>query len=614
MRALRVSVVMLCVLAWPASALAQAAAAAKPQAVIQHIPAGALGYVVVNNVQSATDKIDQFLSDIGASMLVFTGPASGVLEMIQGAVGLGEGFNPNGGFAAVLLDPKPFGIDLVQSFQGGGAEKVKPPVVLLIPGTDVKGIFPKAETKPAGKYATFTLGGEPAYAMAAGSYVLLSPEARYLDAVLQSSKKAGDELPKEHAAGMVRSDFAVHINMKLAGPIINQQFEQLTAMAPVVGPPEMLKQAMAFYRDMISQVSAVTMTGRIAETGAVLEAWLSFGPETSLGQAISTYKPPAEGNLLNRLPNLPYVLAGGGAGPQATDESLKLQADMLDVYLKAIHLPDETKARIKQNALAFHKEVRAMQFVIGGAPEGTGAFGVSCVIQCKNSAAVRKLLADAVPLGEQLIGAALPMPPVGGPEGMPPPRLTLSYQESAETIGGAPVDVIAVQVPMFPPPGTEEAAGLIPFLGEDALRVRVAAPDAHTVVVTLGGAAGFLNEAIIQATKGTGNILLSKDAAEAMAHMPKNRAGLVLLNAGNLFTVIDKAMQAMGPGAMIPFRINTTTPIALGVGIAGSTEHMVLYVPKNLIKEVVGLVMMFQGPMGPPPGAPGARPQGPEDF
>ena len=47
-----------CVLLLSASAWGQAA---KPEPVITHIPAGAMGFVVVNDLQSMTGKVDKFM-------------------------------------------------------------------------------------------------------------------------------------------------------------------------------------------------------------------------------------------------------------------------------------------------------------------------------------------------------------------------------------------------------------------------------------------------------------------------------------------------------------------------------------------------------------------------
>jgi len=58
--------------------------------VLKHIPAGCLGFAVVNNVEELTSKIDRFIKQIspGERPLV----PFAVLDWLKGAVQLGEGF------------------------------------------------------------------------------------------------------------------------------------------------------------------------------------------------------------------------------------------------------------------------------------------------------------------------------------------------------------------------------------------------------------------------------------------------------------------------------------------------------------------------------------------
>jgi hypothetical protein len=158
-----------CILLLSASAWAQAD---KPEPVISHIPAGSMGFVVVPSVEAMTGKIDKFIGELGLSqMLSQPDPADAnkmvqmpVLDMLKGAAVLGEGFNPKGGFGAVLLDLKAYDINLMELIGGamGGPSapeettqpKAKPklPVVFFIPGKDVKSLLGAYNPEQAGKY------------------------------------------------------------------------------------------------------------------------------------------------------------------------------------------------------------------------------------------------------------------------------------------------------------------------------------------------------------------------------------------------------------------------------------------------------------------------------
>ena len=92
--------------------------------------------------------------------------------------------------------------------------------------------------------------------------------------------------------------------------------------------------------------------------------------------------------------------------------------------------------------------------------------------------------------------------------------------------------------------------------------------------------------------------------------MPKKPSGIVLVNGANIFNLVVAGIKTMEPDQELPpFKISCKTPIAMGVGQAGTSAHIVVYVPTELIKEIVGTVMMFTG--GGPGGAP---PVGDDDF
>ncbi|HUU58776.1 MAG TPA: hypothetical protein VMZ50_04475, partial [Phycisphaerae bacterium] len=140
-------------------------------------------------------------------------------------------------------------------------------------------------------------------------------------------------------------------------------------------------------------------------------------------------------------------------------------------------------------------------------------------------------------------------------------------------------------------------------LGEARIRVFLAAPDRQTLVLTFGGSKAFLGEAL-KVAKGGGTIPADAEVRKVMVSMPQNPCMVLLLNGGNLWKVIRHAVEAMGED-LPPFEITTQTPIALGAAIRGTSLHAVLYVPNQLVKEIVKigatLFVRATGPVGPQP-------------
>ena len=164
--------------------------------------------------------------------------------------------------------------------------------------------------------------------------------------------------------------------------------------------------------------------------------------------------------------------------------------------------------------------------------------------------------------------------------------------------------------------GQNERATMNMVVGEDKIRILVAAPDKNTVVLTFGGSLAFMDESI-KAAKGDGNAkLLTRRQLRAMKkYLPSTLTGLGLFNVGNLFEVILAGMQTMMPAgpAALPVSIKTKDPIVMAGGVTGKAAHVVFAVPISLIKEVKQAAqMMLGGMMGG-----GAGPMGPgsnDDF
>lgn len=641
-----------------------AVAMPKPESVLEHIPADALGYVVVPDVGALLGKVDAYLAEVGLSELVAPAMPAGALEGVRAAAMLGEGFNPSGGFAVVMLDPEKLGVDLLAIM--GLAEEpasqpetqpVEPklPIVILVPGLSVESVFSNYPITPGEKYTEVALRMGPMLATQMGGYVCLSPSAEALDALVAAAPASP---PAELAELLTRSDITVHVNMEVAAPLMDKLLTKaVESMEEGHAPPVVRgiwSTYMGFYKELCSQMTAISVGGRFAPTGIVVEAMAGFKPDTPLGQALAATHPMG-GNLLSHVANPTYVLAVGAAEKptEVSEQDKALATDMMDTWLAMPPLDalaEQTKADLKALVLAMtEQQTSGMQMVIGGAPEGSGLFGASFVLQCKDSSALKELLLGAVPLAETLIKT------VAEEEDLP---FRIVVARGVATVDGLAVDAIefipiaegqapttepaapADQAPAIeepaeaeaPPaeelteaeaPATEEPAPaeepmtasapaeavkslIATVMGEDKIRFYLVAIDPETLVVTFGGAQPHLAEAVRVAKAGDGAILSDPAIAKALAVMPKNMSSVVLLNVGNLFDLIVKAAEAIeGPGAGPSFRITTQTPIAFGGAVSGTSASAVYYIPNELVKEGVDI---FKQIFAPPPPVPSSGP------
>ncbi len=605
-----------------APAAAPAAVKVEVESVLTHIPAGAMGFVAINNIQSSAANVERFLNDIGvAPMMDLQSVPGGLVGMLRGAAMLDSGFNPDGGFAAVMLDPQQFGVDLVKMVSPRTAmtspeydpnePEQKVPFVLLVPGSSVEGVFGNYEILAGTPYSIVKLRLGEMYAVQCGSYIAVSPTAEALDAMLSAKTKVSSELTDSEKAKIATADIALHINMKVGGPICAKMLtdiEQLLPMmhnmqtdSPTVPSTDMLKMYFNIYRDMAMSLNSVTLTGKFATTGLVLNTQLLWNTETPMGKMMASFK-PSGAKLLDKLPNLPYVMAFGMDYAAISDEIKAFSRDFTNKLFadKSMDkIPAEAKSKLRLVGEISNDQITGAQFVIGGpAPEGPGVFGVSYVLKCKDSAVVKDMLPELVAAYDMLFKSMM------GDQAADI-AFSLSYLKNAETIDGKPVDAIDISFADLENMPEHKKDDLAKVLGEGKLRLRVAAPDSKTVVISFGGGAEYLTESV-KATQTEGDIKADADVLQALKHMPKNRLGLMLFNVSNLMQVLNNAGPVLGTPPMPP--IATKTPITIGFGVTGNESEIALYIPNSLIKEATQIMMMFMMPREMQHGGPGPRP------
>jgi len=435
-------------------------------------------------------------------------------------------------------------------------------------------------------------------------YVILSPSEKAVKAVLAERRTADKFAEGDHVALIGRSDIAVHVNMKVVGPIyeafMKAMAEQMKGMGAPRAPLDMTK-IMGMYSKLLGQIDALTFSARLTSANVIIEEMVSLTPGSDMAKAtLATVRTAPQ---LDSLTNLPYVFAFSSVMTQdkaAIDISRKMASGMFDSLIGL--LPKETVAKINKLNDKFLSQVTGVQMVIGGAPTGSGLFGVSCVLTCKDSSKVKGMLADSASLIQDLIRSI-------DPNDRDLQKLSISYQKGVETSATLPVDAIEISHPDIADMDEGEREDMKKILGEDKIRALIVAPDKNTVVVTFGGAMPFVDEAV-KAARGGGKLLTRTQLRAMKKYMPAKPTGMGLFSVGNLLEVILTGVKTMEPdaAAAIPFTIRTKDPVVIAGGVTGKAAHVVIAVPVPLIKEVAQAVQMMLGQMmggsGPMPGPP----------
>jgi hypothetical protein len=298
--------------------------------------------------------------------------------------------------------------------------------------------------------------------------------------------------------------------------------------------------------------------------------------------------------VLDSLPSLPYVAAMGVDGWL---DNTALHIAMMDMSMSMMgpdsiyKIDEKDKAKLLELNKDMAGMVTGVQLVIGAAPKGKGMGSLSEVIKCKDSAMYMAAFPESIEIFNRVM-ADMEMPPGA-------PKFSMTYAKGVEKIGDLSVDAMNITLSGLPDDADKQMPGILKMiLGEESIRMLIAAPDAKTLVVTVGGSIEALKETLKVAASGTGPIPELPGTAMAMRNLPENPSIVALLNGSNLMEVIRTGMQTAGapPSAIevLPV-IKCKTPIAFGLKSKGDTLQTGLFVPKPLINETVQAVMMTMG-------------------
>ena len=582
--------------------------------ILECIPAGSL-YYMTNSISKTIDSTEMFLIDIGVGKMLGIGvsrPGDGrqrdsvLMTKLKEALHLGEGFDPNGAAAFVMVNPETAGVDLLKgvkpnevkatssnvSVDYAGTDKLQKLIAFVAPGM-LETFFIGDKPSREGRLTILTRDGKKMYASQKGSYVVFSPTKTAVEAILDAKKTAAAELSADEIAMIKGSELGIHYSIGPYRPLLEKMLDGLTKeIEKNLDKPTAAGFGVyvTMMRALSEQIDAMTLGVKLGQNGVNIDSISTAKPGSAASKIFQAESTVAGGaKVLDSLPSLPYVAAMGMEG---WFDNPDLYGAMMDLS-KALIGPDsiyKVDEKTRTRMLELQNEAAGMitgaQIVIGAAPKGKGMVNLSYVIKCKDSAKYRSVFPESIEISNKML-ANMDMPPEA-------PKISMTYTKDAEKVGGLSVDAMNIVLSDLPGVGKEELPAVLKmFLGEENIRMLIATPDAKTLVMTLGGS----KEALIEALKvagGSGPIPAEPGTVLAMKRLPENPSIVALLSVSNLMDVIRAGAKAAGAPPesveMIPV-IKCKTPIAFGARAKGPTLHTGLFVAKPLIKDAVGAVM-----------------------
>ncbi|MHC4563067.1 MAG: hypothetical protein ACYS8X_09880 [Planctomycetota bacterium] len=340
------------------------------EAVIEYIPANSAGFFLVNRIETLLTDLNKFGQAVSEEV-----PEDALLGGLIAEAKLGEGFNPKGGFAFVMLDPEDFNIDVDEMFEGmkeaagradnagtwtcpmhpeievpqemqempcpmcgmplvpkgdeeDGAEERSdapaPPFVMFVPGTSIEEVFGAQELSEEGGYTQVQFSNDQfvyktMFATTQGGYILLSPRTDALEAVTGGGSKFTDDLSEEELAKFAEADAAFHIDATVSPEMLDAGMSSMKMMGE--GGRFFFPLAPADLGNILEIYG--TIAKFLFEQMETMTVWLDSSPTAmNVMHAIAFDDDSLVGkalaayeggteSLLNRLPDMPYVAAMG---------------------------------------------------------------------------------------------------------------------------------------------------------------------------------------------------------------------------------------------------------------------------------------------------------------
>ena len=564
------------------------------------IPEDCLGFVLIRSAEQFAGKLEAFLKQTVPGLV----PADfKIMDGLNQAVGLGETLNPKGSFAMVMLSLSKHAPDLAkpapeEEVGGAGVKFRELPVAFVVPGKDPARLFRPQKAIKDGRYFCLPeMGREPAWALEADGFVVLSPNRKTIEA-FPPGKSIASRLSGGHRDMLERYDAVAWVDRKacrgltktrlVAGIPQRMGLGKMFLSLPVVWPILYVRMTRS---EIFNQAEALAFGARIEETGLTVEARWSYPADSLIGKALAAFPKGGE-PLLTRLPDFPYVFAYGATKDFKTPMKLKAaQIDGLLRHKRVAAVPEETKAEIRQIILGIQEQVTGVKHYFGPSGKQGGPVGAISVVECKSPEKLKKLIDRIPPAAEILLRKLLP-------DEERFQSFIVKHYKGVEAVGDVKADAIVIENPDLLKFDEDTRAKMTTVWGDDKFRFLIAQVDEKTLVVTFGGGTRMLAEAI-KAAKAKAN--LAEDAAvkPVLARLPRRRSAAGIFNLANAMNLYMYAAVAMGAAGAPPWRFHSKTPLAGAVSIEKTDLTFTGYIPFDPIREIYETMTR---PPGPPPG------------
>ncbi len=552
--------------------------------VLDRVPDDADAVIVLKDLKTVSTKIANT-----ATRLNLPVPPDPI-GMLAQRVGIMRGLDLNGSVAAYISVPE-------KSDPQAG-----PPLVLLIPTTDAKGMLEGLNpSEPEKGISTVTLPNDNAdtgYVATVGNYVALAQDKGLLEHLLASNSNITGKLTPMVKNAFENNDLVIFANVPHFAPRVIKSIEAFKPMLGMLvamqnqGDPasaaigvDIITGVLTGFEQVLGDTDAGVETLRLTDSGVTLGFGAHLRNGTPSGAFVAAQKPLASTALIG-LPAGKYIIAAAGTWDPATMS--QIVGFFGDILTKSPTIASSPNAdKIKQN-FEYQKQLITMTTGARVAlyePEqsGSGLFNVVVNYDVTDSAQYKDILRKAMPNSmltsqamEKNIDIKLDTKLDAFIAGNAVDQYKITYAAKEPLPAGASPDMVKTQVDQ-----------INKMWGPDGLTLLTSSFDNSSVMVMNGG------QKLIEAT-----IAATKDKSDSIGKLPEitavskqivpNPIGVSYISIDRILGMIQKLKNDAAPAPANAVALGgPIQPVVISMGVEQSVLTSEIHMPISALGAII---------------------------
>lgn len=561
--------------------------------VLAAVPAEAIAFVCVPNLQQLDSDVQAAITNLGLAPLINPPGMASPIGLLEQFLGMSDGLDTSGSLILAVLPPATPGV-------------LEPRTALIVPATDPKALLTAMGATPGeGGQWTLSIQEKPLFAIAGDGRIVLSDSAETAKAVAEGKTGIADSVPQADRDAMVGLDLTIWID---ATKLIKTFREPIDGFIAIFG---MMQAAGPFGSaangenplELLVDGAKSLMLGVSLEDGGVgLRFVLGVNPGTKMAEQlkIETTTSP----LLNGLPPDSYMLAFGQTiNPAAMKASIGNMDPMFKAMGQAGQLNEEQVGTLTDLFKEWFGSLTGLRGVVSALSAGPdGIIGLCLLMDTGDSAKSLTQLGEAMKaIGEMATEDSEAKQVIEA----------LTHDPEAEDIDGTTVQHVKFDLAKMDDVDEEDLEEITPIIGQDGLLLRIAAADDDTVAIAFGGGSDYM-QLVIQHAKNDKPMLDSDPGILRVAdHVPSDRAYATYIAVDRIINCIGTGAKALDDEEFPVHMAELNAPIAI-VGSGGDGwVRADIYLPTELIdaakNAIMGILASQMGGPGPEGNLVGSR-------